>query len=293
MPVKRIPAERHSRSPRVAAYVRVSSTLHSQDESFETQALYYEKKIQAHSGWDFAGIYGERMSGTHTDNRASFRQMIADALAHRIDLILCKSISRWGRNAAEALEDIKLLNGNHVHIVFEQDSIDTRQPGIIFRLNLMASVAQSESESISENMKWMYRNKASQGIFKPRKRQYFGFNTDDGQFIPDENAKNVKFIFESYAEGTPLSQIADALNKQGVKTRKGNPWSGSSIRSIVTNEVYVGDVRIQKRPSRNVITGKPDDIQVSRYLENHHEGIISRRLWNMAKARLEGIKVTK
>lgn len=122
-------------------------------------------------------------------NRTGFNRMIADALEGKIDLILCKSISRWARNAVDSMKAIKQLTGNDVHIIFDEQGIDTRDPGNIFRLNLYSAIAQSESESISENCKWTYRNKVAQGKVKPKKNIYFGYNTDDGEFTPDENAQ--------------------------------------------------------------------------------------------------------
>lgn len=85
-----------------------------------------------------------------------------------------------------------------MHVIFEQEGIDTRNPGIFFQPSLAASVAQCESETISENMKWVYNNRVEQGIFIAPKRKYFGYNTDDGNFTPDENAKYVRMIFERF-----------------------------------------------------------------------------------------------
>ena len=121
--------------------------------------------------------------------------MINDALAGKIDIIFCKSVSRWARNTLDGLRAIKRLTGNHVHIVFEQEGIDTRQPGVIFNLNVAAAIAQAESESISENLKWIYRRRAEQGIFMAQRGKYFGYNTDDGSFHLDENADHVRDIF--------------------------------------------------------------------------------------------------
>ncbi len=146
--VTKIPSFRNQRKTQVAAYIRVSSTMKTQDESYENQAAYYEKQIGSNPEWELAGIYGEKVSGTHAQNRDEFQRLITDALDGKIDLILCKSVSRWARNVVDGLNSIKLLTGRGVHIYFEQECIDTRTPGILLQLNLAASVAQSESESI-------------------------------------------------------------------------------------------------------------------------------------------------
>ena len=198
----------------------------------------------------------------------------------------CKSVSRWARNMVETLDTINLLTGNQVHVIFEQEGIDTRNPGVFFQLSLAASVAQCESETISENMKWVFNNRVEQGIFIAPKRKYFGYNTDDGNFTPDENAKYVRMIFERFDDGVRLTEIVDELNWLGVKTQRGIPFTINAVRGILMNEKYVGDVRFGKTPRRNVITGKLDQYQIDKYLENHHEGIVSRELWNRVQKRI-------
>ena len=151
--VRKILAERHTRKPYVAAYIRVSSKKENQEESYEAQAVYYENLIRSNPEWDFAGVYGDRQSGTRSDNRAEFQRMIHDALAGKIDLIICKSASRWARNIVDGLDAVRHLTGNRVNIIFEQENIDTRQPGSVMLLDLSMAIAQTESESISENLK--------------------------------------------------------------------------------------------------------------------------------------------
>ena len=169
MKVTKILAERHTRNPRVAAYIRVSTTEKKQDESYEAQAEYFENKIKNTEGWDFAGIYGERESGTRAENRDDFNRMIKDAEDGKIDLILVKSVSRWSRNIVDGLRTIHHLTENRIHIIFEQEGIDTRQPGHTLQLNLATAVAQTESESLSENLKWLYKKRAEKGYIRANK----------------------------------------------------------------------------------------------------------------------------
>ena len=205
---------------------------------------------------------------------------------------MCKSVSRWGRNAIDALTNVQLLTGHHVNIVFEQEGIDTRQPGMLLQLALASEIAQRESQSISENIKWIYRNRAARGIFIPTKGRYFGYHTDNGKFTPDDNAKYVKYIFKRYAEGAGTQVIADELKALGVLTTRNHPFTRDSVRSILSNEVYVGDVRFLKTESRDVITNEidePIDVEdnLKLYIENHHEGIVDRELWNHVQERLK------
>ena len=285
MAVRKILAERHTRNPRVAAYIRVSTTEKKQDESYEAQAEYFENKIKNTEGWDFAGIYGERESGTHAENRDDFNRMIKDAEAGKIDLILVKSVSRWSRNIVDGLQTIHHLTENRVNIIFEQEGIDTRQPGHTLQLNLATAVAQTESESLSENLKWLYRKRAEKGYIRANKGMYFGYNTDDGNFTPDENAVYVRQMYRQFADGVTVEDIARGL--EGVENKKGGPITASQVRSILKNEIYKGDVHICKSISRNVITGEPDKEQYSKYVKNHHEAIVSEALWDLAQKRFK------
>lgn len=196
-----------------------------------------------------------------------------------------KGVSRWARNTVDALKTIRLLNDHFVHVIFEQEDVDTRTPGHLFKLNLSCAVAQAESESISENLKWLYRKRAERGIFKAVSWRYFGFNTDDGNFTPDENAKYVRQMFQEYVSGKTLREIAKGL--EGVKNNKGKQVSASQVKSILANEVYKGDLHICKSVSRNVITGEPDAEQYGKYIEGHHEAIVGADLWAKAQKRLE------
>ncbi len=185
----------------------------------------------------------------------------------------------------EKTRQVKLLAGNGIDIVFEQEGIDTRDDGVTIPLSLAASVAQAESRSISENLKWVHRERTIRGIFKANRGAYFGFNTDDGNFTPDENAKYVKMMYELYAEGWKPTRIANELNRLGVKTVTGKAFARDSVSRVLTNEVYVGDIHIGKTKSRDIITGELDEIQVENYIKDHHEGIVNRELWEKVQER--------
>lgn len=287
MKVTKIQSMRNGRKTRVAAYVRVSTTMSGQDESFETQAKYYERFIRAKSEWEFAGVYGERISGTQMENRPEFNRLIEDALAMKIDLIYCKSVSRWARNTVDALKWVQILKDAGVGVIFEQEGIDTRDPGMVMILSLTAAVAQKESESISENIRWLYRNRAEKGIFIPQKGIYFGYNTDDKEFKPDENAKYVQLMFKRYAEGAILTEIADEVNRLGARTTQGNKFSPAAVSNILHNEVYAGDIHYGKNARKRKAAGKPVPDVIDKYLKDHHEAIVGRVLWEKVQARLD------
>ena len=257
--------------------------MKSQEESYANQAAYYEQKIKSNPEWEFVGIYGEQVSGTHAENRDEFQKLIQDAMDKKVDLVLCKSVSRWSRNMLDGLNAIKLLTGNGVHIIFEEQGIDTRTPGVILQLNLAQSVAQSESESISENLKWTYKNKAKQGKFWAKPGVYFGYDSKGDKFTENKDAEYVRFMFKHFIEGASLKQIAEELNDMDSKTIRGNEWDSEKVRKILRNEIYVGDVIFHKTPSRNVITGEIDKDWEPKYVRDHHKGIVDRETWDRAQ----------
>ena len=284
--VELIPSERSVRKTRVAAYLRVSSTMESQEGSYENQAAYYEQKIKSNPEWEFVGIYGDQLSGTHAANRDAFQKLIQDAMNKKIDLILCKSVSRWSRNILDGLDAINLLTGNGIHIFFEEQGIDTRTPGVLLSLNIAQSVAQSESESISENLKWTYKNKAKQGKFWAVHGKYYGYDSKGDVFIENKDAEHVRFMFKRFIDGASLKRIAEELNVMGCRTNRGNEWDSENVRNTLRNEVYVGDVIFHKTPSRNIITGEIDSDWKPKYVKDHHKGIVDRETWDRVQNKL-------
>ena len=288
--VTKIPGFLTERKPQAAAYIRVSSMMKEQEDSYENQAAYYEQKIKSNPEWKFAGIYGEQLSGTHAENRNEFHKLIQDAMDRKIDLVLCKSVSRWSRNMLDGLNAIKLLTGNGVHILFEQEGIDTRTPGVLLPLHLAQSVAQSESESTSENIKWTYKNRSREGKFWAKPGVYYGYDSKGDTFSENADADNVRFMFDRFIEGAAITQIAKELNEKGCRTVRGNEWTMDAVRRILKNEVYVGDVIFRKSPSRNVITREIDKDWKPRYVKNHHKGIVDRDVWERAQDEFEHMR---
>ena len=281
--IEQIPATRQTRRQRVAAYCRVSTEEEEQQTSYTGQQTYYKHKIAANPDWEFAGLYAEQQSGTRIKKRTAFRRMLRDALDGKIDIILCKSVSRWARNTVDGLRSLQLLTGNHIRVIFEEEHFDTATPGSLFQLNLAAAVAQNESEANSENQKWTYRKNARQGIRNIGSNHFFGYDGKNKTLIPNAEAPTVRFMYRSRIAGKSCREIADILNKKGKKTVRGNPFTGRAVRDILKNEVYKGDLRFQKQPSRNLITGMPDEIQVCQYVTGHHEPIVPPEIWNKAQ----------
>ena len=282
---------------KVAAYARVSTLSEEQEESYETQVRFYKSLIEATDGWGFVGIYADQgITGTSAAKRPQFLQMVEDAHAGKIDLILCKSISRFSRNFVEAQKYVHDLKAINVEIRFEKEGISSFDPSSDLVFSLMAAISQEESRSISENVKWSYRRLAEKGIRHMGNNRMIGFDEVDGKLTPNDEAWIVRLIFEEYAAGKAPSEILSLLQGKGARRmRSDKPFAWSSALAILRNEAYVGDRLIQKAPPQDFLTKKPDPTEAydSKYIRDDHEGIIPRELWDLAQARLKKEKETR
>ena len=270
-----------NRKLRVAAYARVSTMGAEQLNSYESQKKYYYEKINNNPEWQYVDIYAdEGISGTTDYRRASFMKMIQDALSGKIDLILTKSISRFGRNTMDVLKNVRLLRDNNVAVLFEENNLntlDTKTSEML--LTTLSAVAQQESEKISEHVKLGLHMKMNRGELIGFNRCYGYRNENDKLEIIDEEAEVVKFIFDKYCDGHGANGIAKMLTEQGIKSPKGNDkWNDSTIRGILRNEKYKGDVLQGKTYTADPLShkryknlGEADQF----YVSEHHEPIIS------------------
>ena len=212
MIVRRIAPKNEGKKLKVAAYCRVSTDKSSQEESLETQRTTYEAMIRREPVWEFAGIYSDEGRSGVTDKREGFRQMIADAKAGKIDKILVKSISRFGRDILLCRQYVEELAAHNVSVYFEREGIDSLNPGTLMLLSLSAAIAQDESRSNSENHHWSNRRRVEMGIYKIGNNQVLGYDADkNGKPVPNQDAWIVRMIFELYAEGKEIYQIVEAL----------------------------------------------------------------------------------
>lgn len=284
-----IPRKRDQHKRRVAAYCRVSTLLAEQEESLEAQAAHYTARIAAHEDWEFAGIYCDERSGTKADNRPGFQQLIRDALEGRVDYILVKSISRFSRNIVDCQGYVKRLHGNGVDIHFEKEDLDTADPSCSMMLSFLSTIAQDESHSISENVKWAYRERFKRGVYNLGNNRILGYDSIDGRLSPNGDAEAVRMIFRLFNEGKGPEAIRQALWNLGIGSKNGKPLSRSGIAYILQNETYVGDKRLQKQAPKNYLTKQPEkNVEFdSYYLENDHEAIVDRLTWETAQSRMQ------
>ena len=266
----------------VGAYARVSSDKDAMLHSLSSQVSYYSQKIQAHPGWRYVGVYAdEAITGTK-DSRAGFQRMITDCKAGKIDMIITKSISRFARNTVTLLETVRELKSLGVDVYFEEQNIHTMSAEGELMMTILASFAQEESRSVSENMKWRVRHNYENGLVW--NGTILGYRYYKGSYIikPDE-AETVRFIFDSYMAGQGLMAIVKALNKRTKTSRYGNEWEQTSVMRILRNYTYTGNLLLQQTFSEDHITKRrrQNNGELPMYhIRDSHEAIIPLELFN-------------
>lgn len=239
-----------SKRKSVAAYARVSRNTERPKNSISAQISYFNNLIQSNPEWEYAGVYADcGTSGTSRFKRDEFNRMLADCEAGKIDIILCKSISRFARNTVDLLEIIRHLKELGIEARFEKERIHSLSESGELMLSLLASFAQEESHSISENIKWGIRKRFQSGEIGVANKHLLGYRYDEEQkkyiMIPEE-AEAVRWMFQMYLDGVSLRGIAKKMNRMGIRSVSGNKFGESSIQQLLFNEVYVGNICRQK-----------------------------------------------
>ncbi|WP_423250789.1 recombinase family protein [Lactococcus lactis] len=271
---------------RVAAYCRVSTDSDEQASSYEVQVEHYTNFINNNSDWVLAGIYADDgISGTSTNKREEFNRLIQDCMDNKVDRIITKSISRFARNTLDCLKYIRQLKENNIPVFFEKENIDTLDSKGEIMLTIMASLAQQESQSLSQNVKLGLQYRYQQGEITINHNRFLGYTKDeDGHLViePTE-AEVIKRIFKEYLEGASLIQIARNLEADGILTGAGNKkWAGTTVKGILINEKYMGDALLAKTHTVDFLTKKRvknNGIVPQYYVENSHEPIIPKTLF--------------
>ena len=268
---------------KVAAYARVSMESERLQHSLSAQVSYYSALIQKHPDWEYAGVYADDgISGTKTAKRDEFNRLLEDCEAGKIDIVLTKSISRSARNTVDLLNTVRRLKELGISVRFEKEHIDSLTEDGELMLTLLASFAQEESRSISENVKWGTIKRFKEGI--PNGQfTIFGYKWVDGRLtiIPEE-AEIIRWMYAEYMKGASRIEIGRALMERGIYTRQGKPWVDSNVKVILTNITYTGNMLFQKEYCEDPITKhrKKNYGELPQYfVENTHEAIIPMEEW--------------
>ena len=271
------------RQLRVVAYCRVSTKQEEQLNSYETQKNYYTERINAEPNWTLVAIFADKgITGTSVKNRDEFNKMIKLCKRGKVDMIITKSISRFARNTLDCLKYTRMLKAIGVDVFFEEQGIHSTQPGAEFYITIYGSIAQSESENISANVKFGKAQSAREGNVAFHYKNFLGYRKgEDGkpEIVPEE-AETIRFIYESFLAGDSFGGIKAKLEEKGILSPSGTPtWRYSTIQSILTNEKYAGDAIINKTYIEDCISKKVKVNNGERqkfYVENNHPAIIDR-----------------
>jgi len=276
---------------KVAAYARVSKDSEKLLHSVSAQISYYNDLIQKNPDWEFAGVYADQgITGTRSDLRPDFVRLIEDCEKGRVDIILTKSVSRFARNTVDLLNTVRHLRDLGVSVRFEKENIDSMSGDGELMLTILASMAQAESESTSQNIKWAKRKQAEQGIMTNTVAPY-GYRCEDRQLIViPEQAEVVRRIFDDYTEkDLPIRMIAKNLNAEHIPGQKGNHWQACTVYRMLSNVVYIGDLVLLKYfiadPLEHRMVKNRGE-QPMYYVEDDHEPIVSRGVFEKAGERL-------
>lgn len=278
---------------RVAAYCRVSTAQEEQQNSYQVQIDYYTEYINKNKNWTLAGIFAdEGISGTQTKKRTEFNRMIRLCKKKKIDLVLCKSISRFARNTVDCLQYVRQLKELGIGVIFEKENINTMTMTSEFMISLYGSFAQAESESISKNVSWGVEKSFRDGRVRYNYKSWLGYRkgADGKPEIIKEEAEIVREIFNMFLDGYSIESIGKALENRKIHTKLGSEsWSKSVIKSILENEKYAGDALLQKTYTIDCISHKAvkNNGERAKYLvTDAHVPIIDRDTFNRAQQEL-------
>ena len=282
---------------RVAAYCRVSTGHEEQQNSLKNQIKFYTEYIQRNPYWRFVAVYYDTASGLRKNHRPGYQQLLKDCRRKKIDLILVKSLSRFGRDTVETIKQMRRLKRMNIGVYIETGDINTLTASDSI-IDQLAALDQAESQSRSENIKFGIRHRMMSGKTLLNHTRFLGYTKGpDGvlQIVPEE-AEIVRMIFDLYVQGNGVRKIKKYLESYGIKTVTGkSEWSTSTIDRMLSNEKYVGQVLMQKTYIPDFLTGQKEKNrgQLEMYLvENAHEPIIDREIFDWVQEMKGHIKHT-
>ena len=277
---------------RVCAYARVSSKSEDQENSLGYQIEFYTKMIMMNPDYEFAGVFiDDGVTGTSIYKRKEFQKMVNKALSGQIDLIITKSLSRFSRNAIDAINVIRVLRANNVEVYFETENISSFDMDSELVINVLSAHAAEESKTISDNVRMSYAKN-----FKDRKAYFnpellYGFHKGkDGSIVIDEKeAEAVRLIYDLFLQDKTRQEIKDELIAKGYKPRFSKEWNFDKFRIIMQNEKYMGAAYLQKTFVKG-IRGKRiknDGTMPTVLIENNHPAIVTKEIWMKANEKLK------
>ena len=286
----------NTQKTRVAAYCRVSTLMEEQELSYESQCAYYKQLIEADKKMELVGIYGDQgFSGLHASKRPEFLRLIQDCKDGKVDLIMVKSISRFSRNTIETQEYLSLLKEHGVRVYFEKEKIYSDNPQCDLILKLLSAAAQEESNSISQAARWANEKNCESGY--PTRTCCYGYvkaKRKAGEkhtwIVDEEKAKRIRMMFELADKGNSYTQIASKLNEYEIANGGKPEWTPVNVKGRLHNEAYKGDLLTGKSFKPDVLSTKRiknNGQSAQFYIEDHHEPIVSRTIFDRVQQRYE------
>ena len=280
------PISKQPKAKRVAAYARVSSGKDEMLHSLSAQISYYSELIQSHPGWLYCGVFSDEAYTGTKDNRTGFQNLISECRSGNIDLIITKSISRFARNTVTLLETVRELKLLGIDVFFEEQNIHTISADGELMMTILASYAQAESLSASENQKWRIRKAFENGEIV-NLRFLFGYRINGAKIeIDPAQADIVREVFERAVNGESFTAIAKDLNNRNITRCLGGKWNSQRIRDLLSNEKYLGNALLQKKYRNNHLEKKliHNDGQLPKYYaEGTHDAIVDEELFAKAQ----------
>lgn len=291
---------------RVAAYCRVSTLEEEQELSYETQSAYYRRRIDGNPSMVLVDVYGDQgVSGLSAEKRPEFQRMLRDCEAGRIDLILCKSVSRFARNLAECIAYIRDLQQKGISVVFETEGLQTGEPSSEMILSILATIAQSESSNIREHLLWSHEQNNANGT--PFRQAAYGYRTKrlpDRKLmwiIHEEEAKRVRLAFQMAAAGQRYPDILRALRNMENIEGSAAEWNQQRLYYMLKNEVYAGHILTNKTYKPDLLSERSKRNNGQRpqyYVENHHEALVEQAVFDrvqelLSAGKLQGYHIGK
>lgn len=277
---------------RVCAYARVSTDSRKQGESLENQISSYERSIKANPEYEFAGVYADQGISGYSRNRPEFQKMIQKARSGEIDLIITKAISRFARNTAVLLEVVRELRQLGIAIYFEEQNLNTLSGDGEVMLTVLASFAEEESRSVSENRKWSLRKQFERGEYMINTERFMGYDKNEfGELVINpKEAMAVRLFADMYLLGVGSSRLGQLAEFLEIPTMSGAKWTGGSFMGMFRNEKYKGDFHLQKyytpEGKRGQTVLNKGEVQ-SYYMEDSHPAILSTKVWDALQKKME------
>ena len=244
--VNYIPAKSLKREKRVGIYCRVSTNSVDQLKSLIAQVFALTRLTAATPQWLLVDVYMDIASSKTGSSRREFARMLDDCKSHNLEIILTKSISRFGRDTVDTLGALNQLKILGIRVIFEQESLDTADTDIDLMVSIIEAIAQAENKSRSENIKWGIKQRAAQGTSKLYNRKCYGYlNDSDGKLaIDDKEAKNVRMIFNLYLQGKSVLGIVKELERLEIKSPTGkDKWCNRTLDVMLSTETYIDNVK--------------------------------------------------